>query len=354
MIKAKGYAAKHSFSSLAPIDFERSEPGEKDVHIEILYCGVCHSDIHQAKNEWKNTVYPCLPGHEIVGRVKAVGPAVSQVKIGDIVGVGCMIDSCRHCDSCKADLEQYCQGPKGATMTYNGPMKPDGTNTFGGYSDSVVVPEHFVLNIPGNLDLKGVAPLLCAGVTTYSPLRHWKVHKGQHVAVVGLGGLGHMAIKLAAAIGAHVTVISTSAEKEADARRLGAEHFILSTEKEAMKDRELGFDFILSTIPESHDINPYVKLLKREGTLAVVGALTPFAKPTDNTEVAFHRRTVAGSLIGGIAETQEVLNFCGEHNIVSDVEMIAIDQINEAFKRVEKGDVRYRFVIDIAGSLKKT
>jgi uncharacterized zinc-type alcohol dehydrogenase-like protein len=352
MPPAVGYATNHSYSKLAPHKFERRDPGPSDVRIDVLYCGVCHSDIHQCANDWGNTIYPCLPGHEIVGRVSAVGSAVTKFNAGDAVGVGCMVDSCRRCQSCLKGLEQYCEGPKGMTLTYNGPAKPDGTNTFGGYSNSLVVAEDFVLRIPPNLDLKGVAPLLCAGITTYSPLRHWKVSPGQAVAVVGLGGLGHVAVKLAAALGADVTVISTSAEKKADALRFGAKSFVLSTDDAEMDKLELAFDFVLSTIPDAHDINPFVKLLKRDGTLTLVGALQPFAKPTDNSEVAFHRRCVAGSLIGGIAETQEVLDFCGAHGITADVEVIAMETINEAFKKVKNGTVRYRYVIDIANTLK--
>lgn len=352
MIPAYGYANKHSFTSLAHFEFERPAPGPEEVLIEVLYCGVCHSDIHQARNEWHNTVYPCVPGHEIVGRVIAVGASVTKHKEGDIVGVGCMINACHTCPQCAAGLEQYCEGPRGALMTYNGPMKPDGSNTFGGYSNNLIANQDFVLKIPANLDLKAVPPLLCAGVTTYSPLKHWKIGPGHNIAVVGLGGLGHMAVKLAKALGARVTVLSRTEEKAASARALGAASFILSTDADALKELELTFDFILSTIPEAHDINPYIKLLKRDGTLAIVGCLTPFTKATNNQEVAFHRRNVSGSLIGGIAETQEVLDFCSQHNIVSDVEIIPIADINGAFKRVVAGDIRYRFVIDIANTLK--
>jgi uncharacterized zinc-type alcohol dehydrogenase-like protein len=351
MKQAIGYGTNHSFSSLGPMEFERRDVGAGDVQIEILYCGVCHSDVHQCENDWHNTVYPCVPGHEIVGRVTAVGSSIKKHKIGDMVGVGCMVDSCRECENCRENLEQYCEGPKGPIMTYNGPFKPDGTNTFGGYSNFIVVSERFVLTIPPNLDPRGVAPLLCAGITTYSPLRHWDVKAGQTVAVVGLGGLGHMAVKLAAAMGAEVTVFSSSKEKKDDAKRMGAKSFILTSDKDAFAALELKFDFILSTIPEPHDINPYVKMLKRDATLAIVGVLTPFALPTDNSQVAFHRRNVAGSLIGGIKETQEVLDFCGKNNITSDIELIPISAINDAFKRMKKGDVRYRFVIDVANTL---
>lgn len=351
--KAIGYGNNHSFTSLGPIEFERRPLGAEDVGIEILYCGVCHSDVHQAANDWGNTVYPCIPGHEIVGRVTAVGEKVTNHKAGDIVAVGCMVDSCGECASCREDLEQYCEGPKGATLTYNGPVKPDGTNTFGGYSDKIVVKEHFVLKVPENLDVKAVAPILCAGVTTYSPLKHWKVGAGQKVGVIGLGGLGHMGVKLAKALGADVTVFSTSEEKQADALEFGATDFVLSTDADALAKLELKYDFLLDTIPYEHDINPYVKLLKRDATLAVVGLLLPFSEETNNMEVAFHRRNVSASLIGGIAETQEVLDFCGEHSILPEVEMISIEDINDAHKRVKNGEVRYRYVIDVANTLPK-
>ncbi len=352
MTPAIGYGTNHSFTSLGPTTFDRRDVGPGDVQIEVLFCGVCHSDVHQAENDWGNTVYPCVPGHEIVGRVTGIGAGVTKAAVGDLVGVGCMVDSCRQCEPCREDLEQYCEGPRGATMTYNGPMKPDGTNTFGGYSNVVVVTEHFILKVPTNLDLKSVAPLLCAGITTYSPLRHWNVQPGQKVGVVGLGGLGHMAVKLATAMGAEVTVFSTSAEKKDDAIRFGAKAFVLSTDTQAMEKLMLTFHFILSTIPEAHDVNLYVPLLRRDATIALVGALGPATKPTDNSQVAFHRRTVAGSLIGGIKETQEVLDFCGDHNITADVQVIPMDEINAAFKKIKKGDVRYRFVIDIANTLK--
>jgi alcohol dehydrogenase (NADP+) len=352
MIKAIGYAAQNATASLKPLEFDRQEPGPHDVQIDILYCGVCHSDIHQVRNEWHNTVYPCLPGHEIVGRVSKVGQQVTRFKEGDLAGVGCMIDSCQQCEPCQSKEEQYCEGPKGMTATYNGPQKPDGSNTFGGYSSTIVVKENFVLKVPESLEMKAVAPLLCAGVTTYSPLRHWQVKAGQLVGVVGLGGLGDMAVKLATAMGARVVVFTTSREKEEDIRRLGAEDVVLSTDKEAMQKYASKFDFILSTIPTKHDINPYIQLLKRDATIALVGALEPL-EPIDHSQVAFHRRSVAGSLIGSIAETQEVLDFCAAHGIVSDVEMIPIQKINEAYERMIQGDVKYRFVIDMA-SLKST
>ena len=352
MSKAIGYATNHSFTALAPLAFDRPEPDPLDVQIAILYCGVCRSDLHQVRDDWKNTLYPCMTGHEIIGRVSATGSQVRAHAVGDLVGVGCMVDSCGACAACRAHLEQYCEGPVGATMTYNGPMKPDGTNTFGGYSSHIVVPEAFVLKIPLGLDPALAAPLLCAGVTTYSPLRHWQVGKGQRVGVVGLGGLGHMAVKLATALGARVTVFTTSAAKEADARSFGAEHVILSTDHRAMDAAELSLDLVLSTVPDTHDINPYVRALKRDGTLVVVGNLGPFAKATDNSQVAFHRRSVAGSLIGGIAETREVLEFCAAHGIQAEVEVIPMADINRAFERIARGEVRYRQVIDIAGTLK--
>lgn len=347
MIKAMGYATQDATAPLKPIEFDRSEPGPHDVQIDILYCGVCHSDLHQVRNEWHNTVYPCLPGHEIVGRVINVGQHVTKFKEGDLAGVGCMIDSCQQCEPCHAGEEQYCEGPHSWTATYNGPMKPDGTNTFGGYSNTIVVKESFVLKVPESLETKAVAPLMCAGVTTYSPLRHWQIEAGQRVGIVGLGGLGDMAVKLATAMGARVVVFTTSPEKEEDMLRLGAEDAVLSTDTEAMQKYASSLDLILSTIPTKHDINPYIQLLKRDATLVLVGALEPL-EPLDNSQVAFHRRSVAGSLIGSIAETQEVLDFCAEHGIVADVEMIPIQQINEAYERMLKGDVKYRFVIDMA------
>ena len=346
MSEAVGYAAKHSFSSLKPLTFERREPQAGDVEIDILFCGVCHSDIHQAKNEWKNTVYPCLPGHEIVGRVARTGAAVTRFKAGDMVGVGCMVDSCGHCESCTEGLENYCEN--GFLATYNGPFKPDGSNTYGGYSNRIVVKEHFVLAIPEGMDPAGTASLLCAGVTTYSPLTHWKVGSGQKVAIVGFGGLGHVATQIGRALGAEVTVISTSPEKKGDALRLGASNFLDSTDKEAMEEAAGTFHFILSTIPTSHDPNPYAALLKRDGVLAIVGAIEPLKAPTNNMIGASHRVSVAGSLIGSIAETREVLEFCAKHGIVAQTEIIPIDEVNEAFDNVEKGKVRYRYVIDMA------
>lgn len=352
---ALGYAAKSKRSDLEPLAFRRRDVGARDVAIRIRYAGVCHSDIHQARNEWGNTVWPCMPGHEIVGEVTAVGGAVTRHAVGDLVAVGCMVDSCRTCGPCTRGLEQYCEGPHGWTATYNGPLKPDGSNTFGGYSDHVVVDEAFVLRVPpalasgGNAGLASVAPLLCSAITTYSPMRHWKVGAGTRVGIVGLGGLGHVAVKLARALGADVTVFTTSAKaKGDDARRFGASAVVDSTDAKAMAAHAERFDFILSTVPEEHDITAYVELLALDGALVLVGVLGPVAKPTDNQALAFKRRTVAGSLIGGIAETQEVLDFCAEHGITSEVEVIPMREVNDAFDRVVKGKVRYRYVLDLA------
>ena len=362
MIEALGYAANHSFSKLKPMPFERAEPGDRDVLIDIEFCGVCHSDIHQAKNEWSNTVYPCMPGHEIVGRVTRVGAGVTRHRVGDRVGVGCMIDSCGACGPCQAGDENYCEGPNSWLATYNGPMLPASKartganaygrdNTFGGYSDKIVVREDFVVRIPAGLDPAAAAPISCAGVTTYSPLRHWGVKPGDRVGVIGLGGLGHMAVKLARAMGASVTVFTHSKDKRAEAEKLGADHVEMERDVKAAMAQTAAmpgaFDFILSTVPEKHDLNPYMPLLKRDATLCVVGALEPMAS-VDNQQVAFHRRSVSGSLIGSIAETQEVLDFCAEHGIAPDVEVIPIQEINAAYKRVEDGEVHFRYVIDLA------
>lgn len=356
MIKATGYAAKHSFSRLKPHTFERDEAGPNDVQIEVLFCGVCHSDVHQVKNEWGNTVYPCMPGHEVVGRVAKVGANVTRHAAGDLVGVGCMIASCRECEPCRSGEQNYCEGPNSWLATYNGPMvpaamAPDGgnmygrDNTFGGYSDVLVVNEDFVLKIPEGLKPEVAAPILCAGVTTYSPLRHWGVKPGDHVGVVGLGGLGHMGARIARAMGAQVTAFTTTREKLEEAERLGVTG-VLESDEETLKSLKSSFDFILSTVPEKHDLNPFITLLKRDATLVVVGALEPLA-PVNNQEVAFHRKRVAGSLIGSLAETQEVLDFCAEHGIGPDIEVIPIQEINDAYKKVEKGDVRFRYVIDM-------
>jgi alcohol dehydrogenase (NADP+) len=352
-----GYAAKHSFSRLRPMTFQCDDPKAGEVEIEILFCGVCHSDIHQVKNEWGNTVYPSLPGHEIVGRVARVGGSVTRHRVGDLVGVGCMVDSCRSCEPCRAGEQQYCEGPNSWLATYNGPMvpaakAPDRTNhygrdnTFGGYSNRIVVAEDFVLKIPDGMRPEVAAPILCAGVTTYSPLRHWGVEAGDTVGVIGFGGLGDMAVKLAKAMGAQVTVFTRTAEKQADAARLGVA-CVLEGDKAGMAALKNSFDFMLSTVPEKHDVNPFVQMLKRDATLAVVGALEPLA-PENNMERAMHRKSVAGSLIGSIAETQEVLDFCAAHGIGPDIQVIPIQEINEAHRRVEHGDVRFRYVIDIA------
>ncbi len=344
MTKSIGYAAQGPTDRLAPFQFERRAVGPHDVRIDILYCGVCHSDLHTARNEWKNTLYPSVPGHEIVGRVVEVGAHVSKFKVGDLAGVGCMVDSCRHCSSCEEGLEQYCDN--GFTGTYNGPVF-GGENTYGGYSDKIVVSEQYVLRITHEENLAAVAPLLCAGITTYSPLRQWKVGPGQKVGVAGLGGLGHMAVKIARAMGAHVVLFTTSPDKKADALRLGANEVVVSKNPDEMATHANSFDFILNCIAAPHNLDAYLGLLKRDGTMTLVGAP---AEPHPSPEVfnlIFKRRRLAGSLIGGIAETQEMLDFCAEHKIVSDIEMIRIHDINEAYERMLKGDVKYRFVIDM-------
>lgn len=346
MFSCTGYAAQNAKDDLALFTFERRDPGPDDIEIEILYCGVCHSDLHQVRNEWQNTVYPCLPGHEIVGKVTRVGAGVKDFNEGDLAGVGCMVDSCRECEECKQGLEQYCK--PGFTATYNSPDKGnEGNPTFGGYSSHVVVDKAFVLRIPKTLELAGVAPLLCAGITTYSPLHHWGVSKGQKVGIVGLGGLGHMGLKIAHAMGAKVTLFTTSPGKEADARRLGADNVVISKDAEAMAKEAESFDFILDTVAAQHDINAYLALLKPDRTLVQVGAPE---KPLDVNvfSVIWRRRNFAGSLIGGIKETQEMLDFCADHGITSDIEMIKIQDIETAYKRMVKSDVKYRFVIDMA------
>ncbi|MBC3787396.1 NAD(P)-dependent alcohol dehydrogenase [Spirosoma utsteinense] len=352
-VKTKAYgtdgALLNRFNTLSRMDIERNTPKADEVLIDILYCGVCHSDLHQVRNDWGNTIYPCVPGHEIVGKVVETGTTVTKFKVGDVVGVGCMVDSCGSCPSCREGEENYCQGPVSWTATYNGYMKPDGSkyNTFGGYSTSIVVKESFVLRIPESLDIKAAAPILCAGVTTYSPLRHWNIQAGSTVGVVGIGGLGHMGVKIARAMGATVTAITTKKEKRDAALALGAHQVIVSTDAKAMKQHERTFDFILSTVPDEYDINPYVSLLKRDGAIVTVGLLAPYKGPLNNMEVAFQRRTVSGSLIGSIQETQEVLDFCAEHGIQPDVELIAMQNVNDAYDRLEKEDVRFRFVIDM-------
>ena len=356
-IKATGYAASSSHSHLKPITFERDAPGGAEVQIAVLYCGVCHSDIHQVENDWGNTVYPCMPGHEIIGRITEVGAAVTRHKVGDLVGVGCMVDSCRACASCDEHEEQYCEGPNSFLATYNGPMipakeAPDGKNsygrdnTYGGYSDVIVVKEDFVLKVPAALPMQAAAPILCAGVTTYSPMKHWGVKEGSKVGVVGLGGLGDMAVKIARALGAEVTVFTRTKEKLDEAARLGA-RAVLESDTSGLEALEKSFDLILSTIPEKHKVEPFVPLLKRDGTYVAVGALAEIPG-YDNQELIMGRKTLAGSLIGSIAETQEVLDLCAEHGIAPDVQVIPIEEVNDAYKHVKSGDVRFRYVIDMA------
>ena len=347
MIPAIGYAAKSASSALKPFEFERVDPAPNEVKIDIDYCGICHSDVHQARNEWENTIYPCLPGHEIVGRIESRGANVTKYQIGDLVGVGCMIDSCRECQSCREGLEQYCE--KGFTGTYNGNMRhPMKSNlTFGGYSNNIVVPEDFVVRIPTNLEPAAAAPLLCAGITTYSPMKHWKVGAGTQVAIVGLGGLGHVATKIAAAMGADVTVVTTHPNKRDDALRFGAKHVVVSSDESDMKSHRAKFDFILSTIPESHDINPYAALLKRDGVIAVVGCIAPLTSPLDLSKMIPDRKSIGSSLIGGIAETQEMLDFCSANGIVANIKLIPIDEVNEAFDKVDSGEIDFRYVIDM-------
>jgi uncharacterized zinc-type alcohol dehydrogenase-like protein len=342
-MKVRGYAAPSATSPLAPWEFERRSPGQKDVRIQIEHCGICHSDIHFARNEWQFTSYPCVPGHEIVGRVVEVGSGVARHRVGDVVGVGCFVDSCRTCASCKDGLENYCE--TGHRMTY-GSFEADGkTPTYGGYSTQIVVAEDFVLKIPASLDPAGAAPLLCAGITTYSPLRHVGVTKGTRVAVLGLGGLGHMGVKLAASFGAEVTVLSHSAAKAADAKRLGAHDFVLTSEADALGAQAGRFDVILDTVSAEHDLNGYFNCLKRDGTLIMVGA-SPVPFPVAVFPLIFGRRSLMGSLVGGLPQTQEMLDHCGKHGITSDIERIAPAQINEAYDRAVRGAVKYRFVID--------
>ena len=347
MYNTKAYSAASATSPLAPTTIARRDPTEHDVQIEILFCGICHSDLHHVRDEWGSlmpTVYPCVPGHEIVGRVTKVGPAVTKFKPGDLAAVGCLVDSDGTCPECQAGLEQFCPN---MTLTFGSPDKHLGGVTYGGYSDSMVVDERFVLRVPSNLDLAGAAPLLCAGITTYSPMRRWGVTKGKKVGVVGLGGLGHMGVKFAQAFGAHVVVFTTSPGKKEDALRLGADEVVVSRNADEMQKHTGSFDFILDTISADHDINAYINLLRRDGNLTLVGAP---AKPLAVAAfgLLFGRRSLSGSLIGGIAETQEMLDFCGEHGITSDIEVIKIQDINEAYERMLKSDVKYRFVIDMA------
>jgi len=345
MIASKGYAAQNSKTPLAPFNFNRREVGLHDVLIEIQFCGVCHSDLHQIRDEWGGAIYPMVPGHEIVGKISKIGAAVKKFKVGDLAGVGCFVDSCRTCSSCAAGNEQYCEN--GMTGTYNSYEKDGKTIAQGGYSNTIVVDENYTLSISDKLPLSAVAPLLCAGITTYSPLMHWKVRAGQKVAIVGLGGLGHMGVKLAVSLGAEITVLSTSASKEKDALALGAHSFLVTTDKEAVKKARNRFDFVLDTVSGKHDLNLYLGMVKLDGAMVMVG-LPPEALPVDAFSLIPKRKTLAGSMIGGIRETQEMLDYCAANNIVSDIELIAIKDIEAAYVRMVKGDVRYRFVIDMA------
>jgi uncharacterized zinc-type alcohol dehydrogenase-like protein len=345
MSSTKAYAAYDAASPLRDYTLDRREPGPHDIQIDILYCGVCHSDIHQVRNEWGNSIYPMVPGHEIVGRVSAVGAHVTKLKVGELAGVGCLVDSCRECPKCREGLEQFCEN--GSVGTYNALERDGKTVTYGGYSKRIVTKEDFVLKVSEKLDIKAVAPLLCAGITTYSPLRHWKVGKGHKVGVLGLGGLGHMAVKFAVSFGAEVTMLSHSPSKEADAKRLGAHRFALTSKPETLKELGNYFDFIINTVSAPHDYGTYLNLLNTNGVMICVGA------PPEPAQVAIfnlimQRRSIAGSLIGGIPETQEMLDYCAEHGIVSDVEMIDMKDINTAYERMMKGDVKYRFVIDLS------
>ena len=342
--QTKAYAAPSPKSALEPFSFTRRDPLPDDVKIDILFCGVCHSDIHTARDEWGGTTYPCVPGHEIVGRVVAVGRNVKKFKEGDLAAVGCMVDADRSCPNCQENLEQFCPN---VVFTYNGPDKHTGGVTYGGYSSGIVVNENFVLRVRDDVDLAATAPLLCAGITTYSPLRHWKVGKGQKVGVVGLGGLGHMAVKFASAFGADVTLFTTSPGKAADAKRFGAQDIVVSKDKDAMEKQAKKFDFIIDTVSAQHDLGVYLAALKRDGALVMVGA-SPDPLPLPVFNLIIPRRQIAGSLIGGIAETQEMLDFSAEHGITCDIEKIKADYINEAYERMIRSDVKYRFVIDIA------
>ncbi len=345
MIASFGYAAEGRNTLLTPFKFERREPREHDVIIEILYCGVCHSDVHQVRDEWGGAIYPMVPGHEIVGRVTRVGSQVTKFKVGDLAGVGCLVDSCRRCHSCKDDLEQFCES--GAVATYNSVEKDGKTPTYGGYSNNIVVDESFTLRISPRMELSRVAPLLCAGITTYSPLRHWNVTEGQKVGIVGLGGLGHMGVKFARSFGAHVAVFTTSPKKKEDAMRLGAHEVVISRRDEEMKAHLDSFDFILDTVSAPHDLNAYLALLKRDGAMVLVG-LPEKAPELQASNLVFKRRQIAGSLIGGLPETQEMLDYCAEHGIVADIALIPIQNINEAYERMLRSDVKYRFVINMA------
>ncbi len=341
-----GYAARSATENLEPYRFDRRNPRPNDVVVEILYCGICHSDIHVARSDWPGTTYPVVPGHEIVGRVASIGANVTRFASGDLVGVGVMVDSCRTCAPCKRGLEQYCEN--GATLTYNDVDRHDGKPTYGGYSERIVVSEEFVFRLPDGLDPKGAAPLLCAGITTWSPLRHWSVREGTRVAVVGLGGLGHMALKLAKALGARVTLFTRSPAKERDARRLGADRVVLSTDEKQMDGVKGVFDLIVDTVPYAHDLNPYLRTLSLDGTLVLVGLLGDVEPALDTVPLIVGRKSIAGSVIGGIPETQELLDFCAARGIASDVEVVPIQKVNEAYERMLRSDVKYRFVIDMS------
>ena len=345
-LKVLGFAAQSASDALAPFTFERRDLRSDDVEIEILYCGVCHCDLHMARNDWGWSFCPLVPGHEIIGRVVGVGADVTRFKTGDHVGVGCMVDSCQHCAPCEQGLEQYCE--QGHTLTYGSVDRVDGLPTYGGYSEKIVATERFIVKVPNGLDLAGAAPLLCAGITTWSPLRHWQVGPGSKVAVIGLGGLGHMGIKLAKALGAEVTLFTRSPGKEADARRLGAEHIVVSIDQTQMVATKGHFDLIIDTVPYQHDVNPYLSTLKLNGTLVLVGLVGDLNPTLSTVPLILGRKSVAGSVIGGIAETQEMLDFCGRHGITSDIEIIDIQNINAAYERMLKSDVKYRFVIDMA------
>lgn len=341
-----GYAAHSPDADLVPWSFDRRDLRPDDVELDVLFCGVCHSDIHHVRSDWRRETYPIVPGHEMVGAVTRVGAEVTRYKVGDTVGVGCLVDSCRHCSSCKHDLEQYCEN--GSTLTYAGTDRHDGTPTYGGYSNTIVVSDRFVLRIPAGLDLAGAAPLLCAGITTYSPLRRWGVGPSKKVAVVGLGGLGHMALKLAKAMGADVTLFNRSPGKEKDARRLGADHIVISGSDEQMHAAAGTFDLILDTVPNAHDLNPYIATLAAQGTIVLLGYLGPLKDTLNTAPMVFRGRSLGTSLIGGLVETQEILDFCGKHGVVSDIELIDMKDINGAYVRMLKSDVKYRFVIDIS------
>ncbi|TPW34668.1 NAD(P)-dependent alcohol dehydrogenase [Oecophyllibacter saccharovorans] len=344
-MKTTAYGAQTAESALKPLEIERRDLRDNDVEMEVLYCGVCHSDLHQVRDDWGGSVYPVVPGHEIIGRVTATGPKAKKYKPGDLVAVGCMVDSCQHCDQCEEGDEQYCR--ERPTLTYNSPDRIDGRNTHGGYSKHLVAREDFVLRMPEGLDASRAAPILCAGITTYSPLRHWGVKKGSRVGVIGLGGLGHMAVKLAAGMGAEVTLITRSASKAKDAAELGAQHSLISTDPVAMEAAKNSFDLIIDTVPVEHDLKPYVPLLDINGALVMVGQIGPMGE-MDSVPMVMGRRQIAGSVIGGIEETQELLDLCAEKNILPDCEIIRMDEINEAFARMERGDVHYRFVIDMS------